>query len=213
MNDVELLSHLRGVRALLIDLDGTLAHTRRPRIRLWREILREGRVLFHVERAMDQLRGRRFPDLDAQLAAIIAPKARVRPERVRKVLREVVDGTWPACFRNIQPPTHLARLLQLADEQQIARAVVSDHPAIGKLRAMNLLYGWSAIIGLRAAGCLKPLPDGIQMALAQMGVSPGQALFIGDRWDTDGGSAAQAGVRFLHIEQLQPAGSNRQPPE
>jgi putative hydrolase of the HAD superfamily len=204
VNDQELLSQLRGVRALLLDLDGTLAQTREPRIRLWREIIREGRVLFHVERAMDQLRGRRYSDLDSQLSLIIASKARVPPERVRRVLREVVDGTWPRCFRNIRPPTGISRLLRLADQLQIPRAVVSDHPAIEKLRAMNLLSGWSAIVGLRGSGCLKPLPDGIQMALTQLGVSPNQALFVGDRWDTDGASAARAGVRFLHVTALGP---------
>jgi HAD superfamily hydrolase (TIGR01549 family) len=96
----------------------------------------------------------------------------------------------------------LLALLKECDQKGIQRAVVSDNDVINKLRAINLLEGWSTLVSCRALGCLKPLPDGIQAACAQMGLHPAEVLVIGDRVETDGLAAFRAGAQFLPVSRL-----------
>lgn len=203
--DAEADRLLGGCAALILDLDGTLASVGlRRKLSLWRGLAAEGRVLVHLEHAMAATRGRRFADLDGQLAAIMAARARVEPRRARRALVEVVDQQWPQTFRGAAPPPGLARLLRAADHRGLLRAVWSDHPAIQKLEAMGSA-GWAVIGAGRPLGALKPLPDVGWGLLAQLGASPATALLVGDRDDTDGLAAAALGCRFLHAHDVEVA--------
>lgn len=53
--------------------------------------------------------------------------------------------------------------------------------------------------GLAAPSIGKPAPDLALMALARAGVSPQDAVFLGDTPETDGRAAAAAGIDFVHI--------------
>ena len=116
-----------------------------------------------------------------------------------------LDLRWPGLFRGSVVPMAVAGLLRACDEAGLPRAIVSDYPALDKLAAMGL-GGWSAVVDCRALGALKPHPDGILAAAAQLGVRASELLHVGDRWDTDGGAAAAAGCRFLHVSRIASAG-------
>jgi phosphoglycolate phosphatase/putative hydrolase of the HAD superfamily len=77
--------------------------------------------------------------------------------------------------------------------------VVSDQPALDKLDALGL-RGWAAVVDCTRLGALKPHPDGLRAALCALGCTASRALFVGDRWDSDGRAAALAGCAFLHID-------------
>jgi FMN phosphatase YigB (HAD superfamily) len=188
--------------AISFDLDGTLAEVRRRRLRLWRAILRDPLILAAFGPEVEALRGQRLPDLDRALITRIAHRCHQDPARVARVLREQIDGAWAQAFAGARPPPALGALLARSDRLGLPRVVVSDHPALPKLRAMGL-SGWSAVVSCRALGALKPLPDGLLCAAAQVGVPPGRMLHVGDRDDCDGAMAAAAGARFVSVASLQ----------
>lgn len=187
--------------AVSFDLDGTLAEVRRRRLRLWRAILRDPVVLAAFSGEVEALRGQRHPDLDRELVSRLARRTRQPPDRVARVLREQVDGAWSQAFAGARPPPAVAALLARCDHLGLPRVVVSDHPAIDKLRVMGL-HGWSAVLSCRALGALKPLPDALHAAAAQAGVPVGRLLHVGDRDDCDGAMAAAAGARFVSVADL-----------
>lgn len=174
---------------------------RRRRLRLWRAILRDPLVLAAFGPEVEALRGQRLPDLDAELVRRLARRCHQPPARVAQVLATQIDGAWAAAFADATPPVEVRALLDRADRLGLPRVVVSDHPAVDKLRAMRL-HGWSAVVSCRALGALKPLPDALFAAAAQVGVPATGLLHVGDRDDCDGAMAAAAGARFVSVAAL-----------
>ena len=195
---------LGTAQLLIVDLDGTLAHLGARVLGLGRHLVTEGRVLVHLSAAMARARAVRSPVLDHHLAAELAARAHTDTQRARAVLDSVVDGAWPRAFAGAAPPPGLQALIAAADAAGVQRAVFSDHPALDKLAAMHST-GWASICAGRRIGALKPFPDGAHGLLAQLGLPPAAALFVGDRDDTDGRCAAALGCRFLHIDTVEAA--------
>lgn len=191
------------MRAVTFDLDGTLAEVRWRRLGLWRGFLAWPRVLGAYEPAVRALRGRRLPDWERALVAEVAARSGEPEERVAPVLREQIGRRWPALFAGARALAEVRALVDACDRTGVPRAVVSDHAALDKLAAMGL-GGWAAVVDCSALGALKPLPDGLWAASAQLGVPPSEILHVGDRWDTDGAAAAAAGCAFAHVSGLGP---------
>ncbi len=188
-------------RAVSFDLDGTLASVRLRRLRLWRGALRHHHVLTGYPAAVEGMRGRRLADLDGAIALQLATDSGRTPTEVRRVLADWIDTRWPHTFDDAVPPPAVARLIERCDRLGIPRAVVSDHPALDKLSAMGL-GGWAAVVSCRRLGALKPLPDGLHAAAAQLGVPVRSMVHVGDRADTDGAMAAAAGAAFVDVAVL-----------
>ncbi|MCB9779134.1 MAG: HAD family hydrolase [Alphaproteobacteria bacterium] len=189
------------VLALTFDLDGTLAEVQRRKARLWKGLLRHPRALPALPRAVEALRGVRAAELDEALVAWVVAETGVRPDAVRTALRDELDGRWPRLFSDARPPPAIQALIEACDARRLPRAVVSDHPSLDKLAAMDL-HGWAAVIDCRRLGALKPLPDALLAAAAQLGVPTTALLHVGDRPDTDGAMAAAAGARYLDVADL-----------
>ena len=186
-------------QALSFDLDGTLASVGWRRIGLWRGFLAWPRVVGAYEPAVKALRGRRVRCWSEALLAEVSQRSGEPPERAQAGLDAVIGKAWPRLFAGARPPKPVRDLLRAADEAGLPRVVVSDHAALDKLSAMGL-GGWAAVIDCSALGALKPLPDGLWAASAQLGVPIGRVLHVGDRWDTDGRAAEAAGCAFLHVD-------------
>ncbi|RME23854.1 MAG: HAD family hydrolase [Deltaproteobacteria bacterium] len=188
-------------QAVSFDLDGTLATVRLRRWRLWRGVVLHPAILAGYAGVVEELRGERPADLDAAIVARLAARTGGSTDRTRQVVDEWIDRRWPAAFRHARPPRGVRALVEACDRARIPRVVVSDHPALDKLAAMGL-GGWAAVVSCRALGALKPLPDGLHAAAAQLGVPVRRILHVGDRPETDGAMAAAAGAAFLDVATL-----------
>lgn len=192
---------LQGCDLVSFDLDGTLAEVFFRRLGLWRSFLRHPIVLKRYLGSVESLRGTRQPHVIRAVAEQIAADSKFDTETVIQILDREIGQRWPSLFKGAKTPAPLLRLIQLVDDAQIPRCIVSDYPALFKLNAMGLT-GFSPIIDCQELGALKPLPDGLWAAAAQMGCPPSKILHVGDRWETDGDSAARFGCRFVHIDEL-----------
>ena len=193
------------VKAVTIDVDGTLADLgKRPR-GLWTAWLQHRELLAAWRREVETHRGRRSPTLQRDILEGVARSAGRSRAQVEAVLDEVLGQTGTALFNPQSVPGPVRRLLEDCAQRGLPVAVVSDHPSLTRVGRLGLEPP-TAIVDCTALGALKPLPDGLLTACAQLGYAPAEVLHVGDRWDTDAPAAWAAGCRFLHVDQLHQQG-------
>lgn len=143
---------------------------------------------------------------------LLAQLAIERPEHCEHIARAVeeIDETLTA----VPPP-----LLDGAAEgiralaSTFKLAIISDTGfasgrAQNKLLAQDgLLQHFSATVYSVDVGHAKPRPEPFRRALDLLGVSPGEALHVGDIERTDVGGALAVGMRAVRLDQVRPGGS------
>ena len=84
----------------------------------------------------------------------------------------------------------------------------SDYPAVEKLKALELLQFFDAVVSSQdgEVNALKPNPKGLLVCLEKLGAQKENSLYVGDRADVDGECAKEAGVHSVII------GSGAAPP-
>ena len=80
-------------------------------------------------------------------------------------------------------------------------AVYSDYPLLQeRFAALGFVPGPAVrLYGPESFGAQKPAPRPFQSIAGDMGLAPGEVLVIGDREDTDGAGARNAGMAFYHL--------------
>lgn len=191
-----------SIRAVSFDLDGTLAVAGWRKLGMAPALLRARGALLALQEAIRDRRGQRHLDLDAVLVADAAARCGAPAAAVQAVLTEELDGRFAELLRRAPAAAGVLELIAACDRAGLPRVVFSDHPALRKLAVRKERAGWAAVISARGLGALKPAPDGLWAAAASAGVAAGALLHVGDRWDTDGMAASQAGCAFAHIDDV-----------
>jgi HAD superfamily hydrolase (TIGR01549 family) len=181
--------------AVCFDLDNTLVDWGQNFFMLGKLLRHDATGMLQLHKAMEMARGQRRIDLQETLWNTIHGS-------VKAGSMDELDEKWSRCYRPKQLMRPLINLIASLDKSGIPRAIVSDYPSISKLQRLGIADGWSTVVSCRDMGALKPLPDGLQSAFTQLGVSPAETLFIGDRWETDGLAAMSAGCGFMHVSVL-----------
>jgi len=182
------LSHMT-IQGVVFDFDNTIA-TLDVSTFLRHPV--KATVLKEMKEICDQHRGFRLSNFSRRVAQSTA----------RKELLEQHDQYSIQLYKKQHIHHEIHKIIQYCDQNNIARAVLSDHPCIQKLQAIGLSSGWSAIVHCRHYQALKPLPDALFAVSAQLGIAPSTLLMIGDRWDTDALMAYHAGTHFIHSSML-----------
>ncbi len=199
--------------AWLVDLDGTLYRATPLKLAMAFELALLGWGAVGTIRAFRHA----HEELRAELAANVATSFEPSPlaEQKRRVAEatglttvqiEATIGNWMV----ERPSRWLAsfRRSSLVSEIRAHRAaggrtaVVSDYPARRKLEALGLTDLFDTVVsnGEHAdLKRLKPAPDGMLLAAAELDVAPERCLVIGDRDDADGAAARAAGMAFRLI--------------
>jgi FMN phosphatase YigB (HAD superfamily) len=187
------------IDAIAFDLDGTLYPLHGLGVRyLWHAFphLRDVRV---ARASREDLRGRVFSLRDGFLdaeAQIFAERTGCAVADAPARITRVMDT---ALVRTLRPSTSTIALLQeLAARVPIA--IVSDRGAIeSKLRALGLLHiPFASTLSAEDVGALKPDAALLHETARRLGVSAQRIVVVGDRDDTDGAMARNAGAAFLH---------------
>lgn len=202
-------------KAVIFDVDGTLYD--QPKLRrcmtgeLLRYVLRSplhGLRAVFVLTAFRRLR-EKLPELEVQNLAHVqysmtAAKLGYPPEQIRSIVQE-----W--MFR--RPLRHLAscklagldEFLGFLRERNVPAAVFSDYPARDKLQSLGLEFCLILDAEDPRIDRLKPDPKGLMLCLEQLGLSPAECLFVGDRDDRDGECARRCGMPYLLYNHSKPS--------
>lgn len=203
----------RTYAAWLIDLDGTLYHQLPVRLLMAAELALIGRsqvaLLREFRREHERLHFNKLPagsnpftmQIERAAATCNVPLDRAAHTVTEWMIRR--PGKWLRPLRR----RSLIERIQVFRSNGGRTAIVSDYPAVEKLRAMRLEHLFEAVVASGEAGGLsqlKPSPEGMQLAAEQLKVDASECLVIGDRWDTDGAAAQAAGMDFLHVASRWP---------
>ena len=181
------------LKAVAFDLDNTLASISN---RNWLKNPSSLKKMIALRNSCAVLRGFRSFKLPMML------EKEFQERTASSIPIAVIDREAARLYRQSKIPKAIKNLIQACDKQQIPRAVLSDHPAILKLKELEMSDGWTCVLNARHYGALKPLPDALYALCSQLGVHPCELLYIGDRYDTDEQACFKIGCSFIHVEQI-----------
>lgn len=212
----------RQLKALLFDVDGTLYHQKPLRramvLHLIRHhllspmsLLRTARILSAYRCAQEVLRKGIRPVgsiAEAQLQ-MAAERAGVDVQAVAHcVVRWMEQEPLALLPRFLQPG--LMELLNAACKKGLRLGVVSDYPAMEKLRALGIAGYIEVVVTAQEpdVNAFKPDPTGLKVALKRLGVSPQEVLYIGDRPEVDAVAAAAVGIPCVILTNERTSGND-----
>jgi putative hydrolase of the HAD superfamily len=76
-----------------------------------------------------------------------------------------------------------------------------DRVQRARLAVSGLAPLFATVVTSESAGFTKPDPRILGVALAELGLAPREAVYVGDDPEVDGGAARAAGVRFLWLDR------------
>jgi putative hydrolase of the HAD superfamily len=206
------------VRGVIFDLDGTLYNMRwyfKPIIclRLFPECLRLPRFL-HVR---EEFAGIEMNVKERLLAAISDELANcdlISPAEAHSWIERAFYPAFVAVmplFRWSRPG--LGGMLKKLSAKGVKLAVLSDYGRVTeRLRKLWIpVTRFDAVTSCEEAGALKPHPRPFLDIAEKWGIDPVHILVIGDRADTDGLAAKNAGMQFWQVSDkcFKPKGAMR----
>jgi HAD superfamily hydrolase (TIGR01549 family) len=179
-------------RAVLFDLDGVLVRTER----LWFDLLNEAAIRFHAPGPV--VWEKYIPTFGQGADADIRDFGyQCDVHTLEAFFNERYEHHLKSLERADDAPGLLARLRAA----NIRTAVVTNsmHQIAQKVLVAADLRGWFDVVACAdEAGKPKPAPDVLHLALSRLGLSPPDALMVGDsRFDQ--GAAQAAHVRFVGL--------------
>ncbi|HXG24577.1 MAG TPA: HAD family hydrolase [Chthonomonadales bacterium] len=212
----------RHLKALLFDVDGTLYRQKPLRramaLRLIRHyllqpmcLLRTARILRAYREAQEDLRkGSRSEGsiANAQLQ-MAAERTGIGVEAVANCVNRWMEQEPLALLPRFRQPG-LTELLHAACEKRLRLGVVSDYPAMEKLRALGIARYVEVVVTAQEpeVNAFKPDPTGLKVALQRLRVAPQEVLYVGDRPEVDAVAACSVGIPCVILTNEHTGGNN-----
>jgi HAD superfamily hydrolase (TIGR01509 family) len=197
--------------AWLVDLDGTLYTARWVRLAMAVELALFGWSAVAILRRFRHEQEAQRAELSAgnalsvthasPFAAQLARTANALSVPVERVEKLVQDWMFlrPKKWIRRFPRTGLLDELRAFRAQGGKTALVSDYPALEKIRALDAEHLFDVIVASgeeHGPRRLKPDPEGYLKAAELLAVAPADCLVVGDRDDADGAAARAANMGF-----------------
>jgi putative hydrolase of the HAD superfamily len=204
-----------AIKAVAFDIDGTLYPDLALRLRVIPFGLRNlGFLLAHAKargelhrRAASGLRGEghgrdlaSFRELQAELtAARLGSSA----EKAKALAEASVYGELESSFSRVPLYAGVVDCLESFRGAGLRLAVLSDFPAARKLGILGIAGYFEAARSSEESGLLKPAPEPFLALAAELGLEPGEILYVGNSPRYDVAGARAAGMRSaLRVSRL-----------
>jgi HAD superfamily hydrolase (TIGR01549 family) len=198
------------IRAVLLDVDGTLYHQRPLQCLMALELstlpianrsftsaYRICHALAHFRRVREELRGLCQPEpcLAHLQYSEVARQVGMEPANIEAIVCEWMLQR-PLKYLTMCRRRGIVQFFSFLKERRIQIGVFSDHPVIEKVSTLGL-SPWVSV-ALCATDpeidAFKPHPKGFLHACALWGLPPEAVLYVGDRVEVDAVGAASAGM-------------------
>jgi putative hydrolase of the HAD superfamily len=209
------------VRAVVFDYGNTLVEFGRDKIRLYDhamagvlerlygppdldmlEAIRNNDRMAPYSGDPPEYRENRLPDITRNLIKALYGRG-PDPEELDEVLR-----VRYAAFLEIVEAADEARALLDRLRRRYRLGLVSNYPDGAAIRAslekVKLAEYFQSVVVSGDIGYCKPHPLPFSRSADELGVGPGEIVFVGDNWLADVQGAKRAGMRVIHFVQWQP---------
>ncbi len=192
-----------AIKAAVFDLDGTLYPYARLIAVTAPLTLRNSRFFAHFARVRVAIRRTRpITDFRALQAELLARSMRIPVAQAGQLIQQVVYEQLEERFRRVRPFPYLAEALRALKESGVRLAVLSDFPVERKLQYLGLAGFWDCALTSEETGYLKPNPEPFQAVAARLALSPGEILFVGDKYLYDILGAHRVGMHTAHLTRV-----------
>ena len=205
MSSQDILHLIQTRRAVIFDLDGTLYDSARLPMHLILGDPLHVLMLQAERKSRSLLAGRPFPSADAFYQSLFEEMGYRRhcaPEKARCWYEgRYMPLMTQLLARHYTMRPSLKEFLHTLRQQGVKLAVFSDYGSVEeKLRALKIDPEWFDLVtDAPTVGGLKPAAESFRAVCATLGVTPSEALMVGDRLDTDGEGALSVGMPYLRI--------------
>jgi FMN phosphatase YigB (HAD superfamily) len=207
------VKRLHQIRAILLDVDGTLYHQQSLRglmafelstapivLGSIRETLYVWRILKYFREGREALR-----TMGGSSAPLVSLQYSLVADRVGVTSREVemVVSEWmyrrPLKYLRICRRRDMKEFFQLAADRGLLTGVFSDYPVREKLQGLGIHVPLTVEICATdpEINAFKPNPKGFLHACHLWNLHPGEVLYVGDRHDVDAQGAKAAGMPYV----------------
>ena len=187
-------------KALLFDLDGTLADTNSVHRSTWAEFLKPYGYDVTWDFYRENISGRLGPEAAADLLPDLSPEE-------ARAMSEAKDAEFRERAGDLEPLPGLLGFIAKGRERGMSNALVTNAPrenVLAVLRALGLLSAFEPVILADEVGAGKPDPAPYHAALEALGVSADEAVAFEDSPSGIAASIA-AGIPTVGIASTQRA--------
>ena len=118
----------------------------------------------------------------------------------KRLLAEQAEKRWfYIVLKSVGLRTGIPEALDDFQQRGMRQIIVSDYRPDYKLEALGLVDVFENKFACENYHNLKPSPVVFDVVCEELGVLPAEILHIGDRLDTDGVAAKNAGCQFFHL--------------
>jgi FMN phosphatase YigB (HAD superfamily) len=200
---------LSKYKLFIFDLDGTLYDQRKLRRILLQKIflglisfkysLSDLRIIQEFRTQREFHKGYASKNIETEQYQWCADALNLPLEMVRQkieyfMLHLPLKHIFKTRYQNVELFFDLPRKLD------IKTAIFSDYPIEEKMKSLKLRADYYQYSLGEDIAQLKPNSKALLKICNEMNYSPDEALFIGDRDDTDGASARSAGIDFIKVD-------------
>ncbi len=197
-------THIRGI---IFDLDGTLYKMKwffKPLLTIM--LFPKSLLLPRYMNVRRQYAGKDHDGGTPLLMALAEDLAGKKGDRNSQQMHDWIIRHFYTAFENVMPLLRGSRpglneLLGRLRDNDIRLGVLSDFDRVAQrlngLRIPPQLF--DTLASTESSGCLKPSPTCFLSISSQWNIAPHSILVIGDRADTDGLGAQNAGMNFIQI--------------
>ncbi len=182
------------LKAILFDLDGTLANTDPLHFKIWQDILQEHGIEMDHDSYKAQISGRQNPEIIQDFLPHLSATASEK-------LAEEKEALFRERALDLQPLAGFLELLEWIETQQLKTAIVTNAPkknADFMLKVLKLKERFKIVILGEEMSAGKPDPEPYQFCLKQLNIEAFEAIVFEDS-PSGIRSAINAGIETIGV--------------
>ena len=192
---------IEGVKAVAFDIDGTLYPAYRLNVRIGMHFFTHMKEFFHFGLTRRELRkSAPVGDLFKYQAVLFGKRMKISTPEAEESLDKTAYSGLAKYFKNVKPYDGVLETFAKLKEAGYKIALLSDFPPEQKGDLWGLKPYCDKILSTEKIGALKPSKYPFGILAMELGVEPGEILYVGNSAKYDILGAKNAGMKTAYLE-------------